>query len=250
MSFEIKLRGIHFFNHLMLIPAFVYGEWWMWIMAYLWWAVIGSIGISAGFHRYLSHKAYRTYGWFEKFSLAIGCLATGGTPLGWAGAHRMHHAYADTELDPHSPIKRAWWKIYVHDWGHVKIQRKFIKDLLRNKTVMWLHNHYFKILIVWAMGLALIHPLLGIFGYCIPAVMAFHAYGQINAWGHMWGYRRYNTDDHSYNNPVVNILTMGEGWHNNHHNTPRSWKIGETWWEWDPAAFILSTFNLTKRGKN
>ena len=101
MSFEIKLRAIHFFNHLMLIPAFVYGEWWMWIASYAWWAVIGAIGISAGFHRYLSHKAYRTYGWFEKFSLTVGCLATGGTPLGWAGAHRMHHAYADTELNEH-----------------------------------------------------------------------------------------------------------------------------------------------------
>ena len=239
MSFETKLRVIHILNHLAIVPAIYYGEWWMFLAALGWWSVIGCVGISAGFHRYLSHKAYKTHPWFEKISLFLGSLAMGGSPLAWAGAHRMHHAYTDKELDPHSPIQKDWWKIYIHYWGRIQVDKRFIADLLKNKTVMWIHRHYFSIITFWALGLTLIDPLLLIFGFCIPAVYAFHAYGQVNAWCHMWGYRTYNTKDHSYNNFVANLITWGEGWHNNHHNKPTNWQFGERWWEFDPAATLI-----------
>lgn len=239
MKFESKLRLIHVLNHLAIVPGAYYGEWWMFLMALGWWYVIGCIGISAGFHRYLSHKSYKTYPWFEKLSLFLGCLAMGGTPLGWAGSHRMHHAYADQKLDPHSPVQKDWWKVYIHYWGRIEVHKRFVVDLLKNKTVMWLHRNYFTVITFWALALALIDPLLLIFGFCIPAVYAFHAYGQINAWCHMWGYRTYDTKDYSYNNFLANLITWGEGWHNNHHNKPTNWRFGERWWEFDPAARII-----------
>lgn len=245
-NFATNLRTLHVCNHLMLIPAIIYGDWWMWIAAFLWWYVIGTFGISIGFHRLLSHKSFKTYEWFEKFCTYIACLATGGTPLGWVGAHRMHHTYVETEKDPHSPKVIGWFRTYLHLWGDVKIEKRFVKDLLHKKHVMFAHKYYFSIILGWATLLFLINPLLGVFGYCVPATLAFHAYSHINTFGHLFGYRTYDTNDQSRNNWFVNILTCGEGWHNNHHKYPGRYRIGQKWWEWDQSAWILENCGLIK----
>ena len=247
VSFSNRLRAVHLVNHLALIPAVMYGEWWMWILAYAWWNVIGTVGISVGFHRYLAHKAFTTYKWFEAVMIYAGCIACGGTPLGWAGAHRLHHAYCDTPKDPHSPAVDGFWRVYFHFWRPFHIPRRLVKDMLKIKHVRIAQKHYFKIVLGWAALLFIIHPMLGLFGFCVPAVMAFHAYGHINALGHMFGYRTYETRDKtSRNNWWVNVWTCGEGWHNNHHKYPSKYRIGLKWWEYDPGAWTLETFHLMK----
>ena len=248
LNFSNRLRIVHALNHLALIPAVMYGTWWMWIAGYaFWYCVIGSIGISIGFHRYLSHKSFTTYKWFEALMIYIGCLATGGTPLGWAGSHRLHHAYTDTEKDPHSPLLLGAARAYFHVWEPFRIPSRMIRDLLVNPHIKFCQRHYFKILIGWAGLLFLIDPLLMVFGYCLPAVFAFHAYGHINAFGHIFGYRTYETKDGtSRNNWWVNLLTCGEGWHNNHHKFPNRYRIGLKWWEFDIGARTLEMFSLMK----
>lgn len=246
-NFSNKLRTIHVLNHLALIPALIYGPWWAWIVSFLIWMLIGTVGISLGFHRYLSHGSFKTYPWFEAVMIYLGTLACGGTPLGWAGTHRLHHAHVDTEKDPHSPVVLGFWRTYFHLWKPFHIPARLVRDLLRNKHVMICHKHYFKILIGWATVLWLIDPLAMIFGFCIPGVLAFHSYGLINAVSHTYGYRTYETKDKtSHNNWFANLFTGGEGWHNNHHKFPHKYRIGLKPWEFDLGAWILETFRLMK----
>jgi stearoyl-CoA desaturase (delta-9 desaturase) len=221
----------------------------MWAAGYaFWYCVIGSLGISLGFHRYLAHKSFTTYKWFEILMIYSGCLATGGTPMGWAGTHRLHHAYCDTEKDPHSPKILGGVRAYFHLWNPFEIPKGMVRDLLKNPHVRFCQQHYFKILFAWAGLLFLIDPLLMLFGYCLPAVFAFHAYSHVNAISHLFGYRTYDLrpDDSSTNNWWVNVLAPGEGWHNNHHKYPNRYRNGFKWWELDIGARTLETFGLMK----
>ncbi len=241
------LQLLHVANHLLLILGLLWGQWWMWLAGFAWWYVIGTLGISIGFHRLLSHRSFRTYPWFEKLCTYLGCLATGGSPLGWVGVHRMHHQQPDKAGDPHSPLVIGAWRSYTHNWGTLQIKRRHIKDVLKMPHVRFAHRHYFKILLAWAGLLFLIDPLWGIFGYALPSVLAFHAYGQINTFCHYFGYQTHATGDSSRNNWFVNILTCGEGWHNNHHRFPNDYRIGKKFWEWDPGAWVLERCKLIRR---
>jgi fatty-acid desaturase len=242
-----KLRAFHLLNHIALIAGLYFGELWMWVGSFLIWNIIGSIGISIGFHRLLSHKSLEVSEALEKAFCLIGCLATGGSPLSWAGAHRMHHAYPDGDLDPHSPKIKGAAKVYLHLWGQVNIKRKFVSDLIRSPFHCWVHRNYFLILTMWVAGLYTINPLVGIFCYSVPATFAFHSFGLINTLCHKFGYRNYETRDSSTNNWFVNIFTCGEGWHNNHHRYPGSYRIRRRRFEFDLSAFIIEVFRLNRR---
>ncbi len=239
-----KLRIVHLLNHLALAYGLVAGEWWMWLAAFFVWNLIGSFGISIGYHRLLSHKSFRTSLWLTNLFSFIGCLATGGSPLSWVGSHRLHHASPDGKLDPHSPIQKGYLPIYLHFWGNVIIPRRHIRDLLKSPFQRFLHRHYFKILVLWAALLYLWDPLIGVFVYSVPAVFAFHAFGMINTLCHKFGYRNFEVKDTSTNNWFVNIWTCGEGWHNNHHKNPSSYRIGLKRYEFDLSAFLIEALRL------
>lgn len=243
-SFTTKLRAFHAINHLIALWVILYGSLLWFIYAYGVWFIIGCIGITVGFHRLLAHKSFKAPKWFRTLSTVLGSLATGGTPMGWVGNHREHHRSPDQPGDPHSPWILGFWRTYFHYWGHVKIRRRFIVDLLRDPVVVFCHKNYFLILLSYAATLYLLFGFSGLaIGYSIPSVYAFHGYGMINSMGHKYGYRTYDVKDHSTNNWIVNILTF-EGWHNNHHNNPNSWHIGERWWEFDPGAWIISLVRI------
>lgn len=231
----------------MLVYAFVYGSWWMWILSFLIWNIIGSIGISIGYHRLLSHKSFHASDFFIKLSSLVGCLATGGAPLSWVGAHRLHHLEPDGKKDPHSPIKKGFFNVYFHLWGKVYIPRKLVQDLLKSDFQKFLYKKYFLILSLWVALLYLIDPLVGVFVYSVPAALAFHAFGLINTLGHRNGYRTYNVNDTSTNNFLVNIFTCGEGWHNNHHKFPSHYRIGLKKSEYDLSAFLIEKFKLSRK---
>lgn len=247
LSFSNKLRIVHVLNHMAIIPAFIYGAWWAWGVSALVWMFIGTIGISLGFHRYLSHRSFTTYPWFEALMIYTGCLACGGTPLGWAGTHRLHHAHVDTEKDPHSPKIIGFWRSYFHIWDKFHIPPRLLRDLLRNKHVKFCQRHYFKMLIAWASLLCLIDPLVMVFGFCIPGVLAFHAYGHVNAVAHTFGSRDYDSkDETSRNNWWVSVIACFEGWHNNHHMFPNKYRLGIKKHQYDLGAWMLETFGLMK----
>lgn len=232
-----KLLINHIFAHLLLIPAFLYGTWWMWLCGFLWWYVIAIVSISGGYHRYYSHKAFKADKWYEWAVNFLGVFSGAGPAMTWAAVHKQHHAYSDTENDPHSYQFKGIGNVYFSIWGYsAKIKRKFVKQLIKNPILKLFYDYYFMINISIIVLLFAIHPLLLVFAYGIPVVIAFHGYGLLNLLGHK------NAKPH--NSWIANILTAGEGWHANHHDRAFDYKIGQKWWEIDPTAWFIKLIKV------
>ncbi|MEY4131152.1 MAG: hypothetical protein RLZZ31_1276 [Actinomycetota bacterium] len=198
--------------------------------------------ITAGYHRYFAHRAYKTSRWFQ-FVLAVGgatCVQKG--PLWWAGHHRLHHRESDTELDVHSPKKGFWWShlgwILCDKYSEIPFDR--IKDFAKYPELRFIDkwNGAF----AWATGLAcfLIGGWSGLFfGFFASTVVLWHNTFLVNSVAHVIGRRRYKTEDTSRNNLFIAITTLGEGWHNNHHYYQASARNGFFWWEIDVTYYVL-----------
>ncbi len=208
-----------------------------------------SIGICLGYHRYLAHKSMKLKAPAEFVVTMCGCLAGEGSPLTWAATHRLHHQKSDHEGDPHSPIKDTRW------WAHLLwlfpkrsteatqvLIRRYVPELA-DRPVMKFFEKTFA-LWLWGGGLALLGAgyavggwQLGlswlVWGMCVRMVAAYHSTWFVNSATHLWGYRNYDTRDHSKNLWWVAILAYGEGWHNNHHAHPALAPAGHKWWEFD-----------------
>lgn len=232
MENTTKLLLNHLLCHLMLIPAFIYGEWWMFVISFLIWYTIAIVAISGGYHRYYSHKSFVTGKWYEYAVNILGLFSGAGSALVWTGTHRQHHACSDTIDDPHSYIHKGIPLVYFSTWGYgFKLKKRFIVKLLENEILRFFHTYYFKMVFAVVISLLLIDPLVLIFGYAIPIVFAFHSYGFLNVVGH--------TNGKPSNSWLANILTAGEGWHQNHHDDSNNYKIGRTRWQFDPTARFI-----------
>jgi stearoyl-CoA desaturase (Delta-9 desaturase) len=198
--------------------------------------------ITAGYHRYFAHRTYRTNRVFQ-FILAFGGSAAAQKgPLWWAGHHRDHHRYSDTEQDIHSPLRGFWWShlgwILCDKYNEVPYER--IKDFARYPEIRFIDKHNW--IAPWMLGIAafLIAGLPGLFtGFFLSTVLLWHSTFLVNSLAHVVGRRRYATEDTSRNNVLIAVVTMGEGWHNNHHHHQASARNGFFWWEWDPTYYIL-----------
>jgi len=244
------LRALHVLNHV----AFLYGLYWYnpsWLLLSVFcWFLFGCFGISIGFHRLLSHRSFETTKFGMKAMSLLGCLATGGSPVSWVGAHRLHHTFPDKTGDPHSWKVSGKFNVYFHFWPTFAIRRKHIRDLLKDPYQKFLHRNYFLIIFSYAGFLYLISPIAGIFAYSIPAVFAFHAFGLINTFGHGHGYRNFDVNDLSTNSWVANLLTWGEGWHNNHHRYPSYYRIGLKPNEVDISAWVIEHIPFVVKNRN
>jgi stearoyl-CoA desaturase (delta-9 desaturase) len=206
-------------------------------------------GVTAGYHRYFSHKSFKTSRLFQFFLAWLGCSAVQKGPLWWVAQHRNHHRYSDTEADPHSPVVKTVWFAHV-GWilarDYEKTEWNLVRDWLRFPELRFLNNFH------WIPGviLAVLCFLIGywtgtgawtalVVGFVVSTVMLYHTTFLVNSVCHLFGKRRYQTTDDSRNNPVVALLTMGEGWHNNHHHYQLSARQGFFWWEIDISYYIL-----------
>ena len=229
--------------HLACIAVFWTGLTWRSsaMCAVLYWLRI--LAISAGYHRYFSHRAYSTNRAFQ-FALAVLSQSTAQKGvLWWAAKHRHHHLHSDTELDVHSPRHEGFF--YSHlGWifarKHDATDLLKVADFARYPELMWLHRHE----LVPASVLALLCLLVGgwpglIVGFFWSTVLVYHATFCINSLAHVRGRQRYVTGDDSRNNWFLALFTMGEGWHNNHHAYQSSVRQGFRWWEIDPTFYIL-----------
>jgi fatty-acid desaturase len=126
------------------------------------------------------------------------------------------------------------------------IPKRFFAPFIKNRTMMWIHNNYFLINYSILIFLCIIDIRLAAMVYCLPVVGCFHGAASIGVIPHYIGYRRYNTNDMSQNSWLASILSLGEGWHNNHHANPGRWYQGETWWEIDPPAFMIKHIFMSK----
>jgi stearoyl-CoA desaturase (delta-9 desaturase) len=198
--------------------------------------------ITAGYHRYFAHRSYKMAR-VPQFLMALGgSTAAQKGPLWWAAHHRDHHRYADTDRDIHSPSKGFWW-------SHVGwfLSNRFkatnvdgIRDFARYPELRWLDRHDW--VGPWALGIAtfLVFGWSGlVVGFFTSTIFLWHGTFLVNSVAHVFGRRRYETDDTSRNSLLVALATGGEGWHNNHHHYPASARQGFFWWEIDPTWYGL-----------
>jgi stearoyl-CoA desaturase (delta-9 desaturase) len=244
-----KIRYLQLLNHVLFLVGLVYvyvtGQYYLLGLSVATLLTISVLGINIGFHRYLTHKSFTTNAVIDKILLFCGTLCLVGTPLTWSISHINHHAYPDKEGDPYSPHRLTLWNYLMARFEPVKHARLGMKQLLSNKSVMFFHDNYLKVIAAYCIVLALINPWYVIFFWAIPAFLALYLILITNILCHLKGYRNFDTDDKSTNNILISIITLGEGWHNNHHANPSSWNTKQQWWEFDPTATII---RLIKNG--
>src|SRR5579863_159324 len=205
--------------------------------------LVRIFAIGAGYHRYFAHRAYRTT---RLFQFCLGFIAQTSAQKGilwWASKHRLHHKYSDTVDDVHSPVQSGFFYSHV---GWIFVPRNdatdysVVRDLARYKELMWLDRQPYLPAALLALATWLIAGLPGlVVGFCWSTVAVWHATFSINSLAHVVGRQRYVTGDQSRNNWLMAFLTMGEGWHNNHHAYQASVRQGFRWWEYDPTYYAL-----------
>ena len=198
--------------------------------------------ITAGYHRYFAHRSYKLTR-VPQFLMALGgTTAAQKGPLWWAGHHRDHHRYADTDRDVHSPLAGFWWSHvgWILSDRYKATNVDGIRDFAKYPELRWLDRHDW--VGPWALGVAsfLIGGWSGlVVGFFLSTVLLWHGTFIVNSVAHVFGRRRYDTDDTSRNSLLVALVTGGEGWHNNHHHYPASARQGFFWWEIDTTWYGL-----------
>lgn len=215
--------------------------------------------IGAFYHRYFSHRTYKTNRFWQFIFAILGLSAAQRGPLWWASHHRQHHISADKEMDAHSPVRHGF--LWSHMGWFMSTKNYYynperIKDFSKFPELVFLDRHDAIVPIVLASllfgaGVLLHHfaPGLGtngsqmlIWGFSISTIMVFHTTVSINSLAHRYGKRRFKTDDNSRNSFILALFTLGEGWHNNHHHYPATARQGFFWWELDITYYMLKLF--------
>ncbi|MBC7834065.1 MAG: fatty acid desaturase [Phycisphaerales bacterium] len=236
-------------------------------LAILWgMAAVSSIGITVGYHRLFTHKSFKTNAVVRYALGAAGAMAVQGPVIEWCGTHRRHHQHSDHEEDPHSPhigphgswgdslwsTLRGAWRAHV-GWmleGRPKGLGRYTRDLREDPATAAANRHFTR----WVLAGLIIPAVLGgvltmswtgialgfLWGGLVRIFLVHHITWSVNSVCHLWGTQPFRSHDESRNNPIVGVLGLGEGWHNNHHAFPTSARHGLRWWELDLSyLFIL-----------
>lgn len=243
MNHNKAVRSLQVLTHFGLLYGLYYcyvNSEWIFILysIFIYW-FIGVLGVNIGYHRLISHKSFETYKPIEYFLALVGIITTIGSPLAWTALHRQHHGHPETTKDPHSPYVLGWWRAWFGFWNVKWISPKLVKDLRKIPFYRYTHKYYFYIIGIYILVLAVIDPIWIIFGYAIPAVFVLHSTSAIIVIAHIHGYRNHDCNDESRNSWIASLITLGEGWHNNHHANSKAWNNQEHWWELDPNAWII-----------
>ena len=202
-------------------------------------------GVTAGYHRYFAHRGFKTS---RTFAFVLAFLAQSSAQRGilwWAGNHRQHHRFSDTDKDVHSPVRHGFWHAHL-GWfftdEHKHTDLRAVPDFAQYPELVWLDRHpylpaFLTGFLVWLLagwsGLVV--------GFFWSTVVLWHATFSINSLAHVIGRRRYETGDRSRNNLWLALLTFGEGWHNNHHHYQSAARQGFRWYEIDVSYYLLKT---------
>ncbi len=222
--------------------------------------VVRMFAITAGFHRLLAHRTYRTSRLFQFLMAFTGTASYQKGPLWWSAHHRRHHLVADTAQDFHSPLTRRFWRAHF-GWflsrDSQKTEWKLIANLSKYQELRFLDRFYSLPPIMlaasafllgaalerWAPGLGTSSWQMLVWAFFISTVVLYHGTFTVNSLAHIFGKRRFATDDNSRNNLFVALITLGEGWHNNHHYYAASERQGFYWWEIDVSHYTLRAFS-------
>jgi stearoyl-CoA desaturase (delta-9 desaturase) len=205
--------------------------------------IVRMFFVTGAYHRYFSHRSFRTGRSMQLLFAVFAMTSSQKGVIWWASHHRRHHKHSDEPGDVHSVLLEGFW------WGHLGwiLSRKYqrtethrVRDLLEYPELVWLDRFWW--LPPAALGVALFVAggwFAIVWGFCVSTVLLWHGTFTINSLTHMFGTRRYATSDNSRNNPLFALITLGEGWHNNHHYYQRSVRQGFFWWELDPTYYGL-----------
>ncbi len=231
--------GVSVFHILAFAALFTFSWANLGAAVFLWW-LAGSLGIGIGYHRLLTHRGFKTPKWVEYTLSVFGTLAVQSGPLSWVTTHRIHHAFTETNKDPHSPRNGTYWSHI--GWifrGTAQNQsmdtmQRYCPDFANDRFHQVLNKWYWVPTVIVAVILFAIGGLsMVLWGVFLKTVIGWHFTWLVNSATHLWGTRRFETRDDSRNNALIAALTWGEGWHNNHHAYPRSAKHGLAWYEYD-----------------
>lgn len=242
------LRAIPFFAvHVACFGAFFVEFKWWYLLLTLVMYYSGMFFVTAGYHRYFSHKSFKTSRWFQFFLAFMAMSSAQKGVLWWAAHHRHHHKYSDTPEDIHSPTQGGFW------WSHVgwiisdkfdQTRSELIPDLYKYPELRWLNRYHLVPPVVMAVTLFLIGGWgVMLWGFFLRTVLLWHGSFTINSLAHVFGRRRYKTTDTSKNSFILALITMGEGWHNNHHHYMAAARQGFFWWEVDGTYYVLKVLS-------
>lgn len=269
------------FGGFLAAALLAWGEAFNWTQAgiFIGMVLVTSFGVTVGFHRLCTHKSFKTPAVVRYLFAAAGSMAVQGPVIRWCAEHRKHHQHSDSEEDPHSPHMgengswgEGFWAtlkgFYHAQFGWLIVRRvragrdlaKYAKDLRADPALVAADRHF----LLWvAMGLIIPTALGGILTLSLwGALMGFlwgglvrifwvhHVTWSVNSVCHLWGSKPFESHDESRNNPIVGILAMGEGWHNNHHAFPASARHGLKWWQFDASYWLIRAMSLVGLAKD
>ncbi|MFP3868851.1 MAG: acyl-CoA desaturase [Desulfobacteraceae bacterium] len=249
--------------HLVCLGVIWVGWSWTAVVVAAWLYLLRMFAITGFYHRYFSHRTFTTSRFWQFVFAVWGNTAAQRGPLWWASHHRHHHRHTDQEQDVHSPSQHGFWWSHI-GWltnpANLNTKWEYVQDWAKFPELVWLDRFdkvvplalavllYFTgdMLAEHAPQLMTSGPQLLIWGFFISTVALFHGTCTINSLSHVFGWRRYNTADTSRNNQILALITLGEGWHNNHHHYAISARQGFFWWEIDITYYLL--VGLSKLG--
>jgi len=224
-----------------------------------------GLGVTVGYHRYFTHKSFKTSRPVQFVLGVLGSMAVQGPVLEWVATHRRHHQHSDHDHDPHSPhghgesvvgVLRGMWHAHV-GWMFQPSPRdhfRYVKDLQRDKLIRFLSRTFpywvlLGLLIPAALGFALTGTWMGallgfIWGGLLRIFLIHHVTWSVNSICHIWGARPFNTKDESRDNAIVGVFALGEGWHNSHHAFPTSARHGLGRWKIDVSYLVIRAMGL------
>ena len=238
-------------SHVAAIAALFFSSWAALACAVILYWIAGSLGIGMGFHRLLTHRGYHVPRIVEYFLVTCGTMALEGGPIQWVTTHRIHHAHTDKQGDPHTPRDGGWWahvgwilRGTAQDHSQATVER-YAPDLIKHRYYVWLDKFYWVPLLVVAIALLAFGGWgMMLWGVFLRVTVGLHATWLVNSATHLWGRRRFTTQEDSRNSWWVALLTFGEGWHNNHHAFPTSARHGLRWYEIDVNWWGIKALQL------
>ncbi len=265
-SFDTSDKASHEIDWLRVVPfvllhvacfAVIWVEWsWFAVFFAIALYALRMFAITGFYHRYFAHKAFQTSRTWQFIFALIGSTAVQRGPLWWAAHHRNHHVHSDEVVDAHSPVQHGFF------WSHMgwflsranfATQFDRVKELAKFPELRFLDRFDSIVPILFAISIFLLGSWLEtaaphlntdgwqllVWGFVISTIALYHATFTVNSLAHVWGKRRYATRDNSRNNWIIALITLGEGWHNNHHHYPGAAKQGFYWWEFDFTYYGL-----------
>lgn len=235
--------------HVLLVPALYWFSWQNLVIMLVGNWIVGSLGVGLGYHRLLTHRSFKAPKWLEYVLTIFGTMSLQNEPYKWVATHRIHHQFTETEKDPHSTRPGFWWahmfwifKGTAQDHDDETF-RKYVPDLLKDKGQVLIAKYFYFPIILSAV---LLYAVGGwgavLWGVVVRVIFGWHTTWFVNSLAHLFGKRRFETDDDSTNNWFVALLTFGEGWHNNHHAQPTSARHGLEWYEFDMNWIAIRIF--------